>query len=254
MDQSVQVVERVFAVLEYLSQAREPKGPTDIADATGISKSTVYRLLISMGRLGYIERRGSNGKYGIGIKLIEIVSNHINNLELQTEARPYLHELQNEIGLTVHLGILEGREVIYVEKLDINRNLRLYTQIGMRVPAYCSSLGKCLLSCLSGDDLDYLYGGRRLERYTPNTIADYPKLKEHLREVRLKGWAMDDEEYILGNRCVAAPVYDYRGEMIAAISASGPASLLTTERVPEIVKHVRHTASCVSRSLCYQDT
>lgn len=250
MDQSVQLVERIFAILEYLSQAGEPKGPTDIAAATGLNKSTVYRLLASMSRQGYIERSG--GRYHIGIKLVEIVSNHINSLELQTEARPYLHELQAELKLIVHLGILDGREVIYIEKLEMNRNLRLYAQIGMRVPAYCSSLGKCLLSCLSGDDLDYLFGGKRLERYTANTLTDYRELREHLRKVRVQGWAMDNEEYILGNRCVAAPVYDYRGELIAAVSASGSSSILTMERLPEIVERVKHAAACISRRLCYQ--
>lgn len=251
MDDSVQVIDRAFQILEYLSQVGESKGPTEISAATGIHKSTVYRLLTSMCRGGYIERT-DNGAYHVGIKLVEIVSSHINNLELQTEARPYLNQLQAELGLIVHLGILDGLEVVYVEKMDINKNLRGYAQIGMRVPAYCSSLGKCLLSCLPGDELNQLLYHRKLEQYTPRTITTIPKLKEYLRLVRSQGWAMDNEEYVTGNRCIAAPVFDYRGDMIAAVSASGPTSLLTDQRVPQVVEQVKKTAAQISRSLCYQ--
>lgn len=250
MDESIQVVNRVFAILEYLSQAGEPKGPTEIAVATGMHKSTVYRLLTSMCQGGYIEKTDF-GTYHFGVKLVEIVSNHINSLELQTEARPYLNELHSELGLIVHLGILDDHEVVYVEKMDINRNLRIYTQIGLRVPAYCSSLGKCLLACLSGRDLDYIYSRRKLERYTPNTITSMSKLKNHLREARERGWAMDDEEYIVGHRCIAAPVFDYRGEAIAAVSASGPTTLLTDDRIGEVAERVMKAAAQVSRRLCY---
>ncbi len=252
MDDSVQVVDRVFTIMEYLSQAGEPKGPTEIAAATGINKSTVYRLVSSMCRGGYIEKN-SAGEYHIGVKLVEIVSNHINRLELQTEARPFLNELHADLGLVVHLGILDGADVVYVEKMDIERNLRLYAQIGMRVPAFCSSLGKCLLSCLSGDELDRLFSRRKLERYTPNTITSVKQLREHLREVRRQGWAMDREEYIIGNRCIAAPVFDYRGEMIAAVSASGPPSLLTDDRIPEVTERVKKAAAKISYRLCYRN-
>lgn len=251
MDETSHVVDRIFSILEYLSLASSPKGPTEIAAATGLHKSTVHRLLTSLCKRGYIERT-SQGTYHIGIKLVEIVSNRINNLELQTEARPLLNDLHDELGLVVHLGILDHHEVVYVEKMDISRNLRLYAQIGMRVPAHCSSLGKCLLASLSGDDIDYLLPKGTLEQYTPNTITTVPDLKVHLREVRLQGWGMDNEEYIVGNRCIAAPVFDYRGEVIAAVSASGPTSLLTEERIPQVVSRVKQATAQISRRLCYR--
>lgn len=252
MDGQVQVAERIFMILEYLSQTSEAKGPSDISAATGIHKSTVYRLLSSMAEGGYVERM-ENGTYQIGIKLVEIVSNHINSLELQTEARPFLNALRAELGLVVYLGILDRHEVVYIEKMDISRNLRLYAQIGMRVPAHCSSLGKVLLSSLPGDDLDYLLQSIRLEVYTKNTIDSPDALKAHLRQVRQQGWGMDNEEYIVGQRCVAAPIYDYRGEVIAALSASGPTTLLTDERLREVVDRVKETAAQISRRLCYQE-
>lgn len=252
-DNAVQVIDRSFAILEYLSQAGEARGPTEIAAATGMAKSTVYRLLTAMCCNGYVEKAGP-GVYVIGIKLVEIVSNHINSLELQTEARPFLSELHAELGLIIHLGILDRAEVVYVEKMDISRNLRLYAQIGLRVPAYCSSLGKCLLSCLAGDELEYLLSGIHLEKFTPNTITTLSALKAHLRLVRQQGWAIDEQEYIVGHRCIGAPIYDYRGEMIAAISASGPVTLLTDDRVSRVIERVKAAAAQISRRLCYQVT
>jgi DNA-binding IclR family transcriptional regulator len=252
MSEAVQVVERVLDILEYLSQERSPRGPTDIANATDLNKTTVYRLLSSLHQRGYIEKDESSGTYRIGVKLVEIVSNHINNLELQTEARPYLHEMQSELGLIVHLGILDKHEVVYVEKMDASPNLRRYAQIGVRVPAQCSSLGKCLLSGLSSCELADAMRGCRFPKYTEKTITGLRELKLYLQKVRRQGWAIDDEEHTPGQRCVGAPIYDYRGDIIAAISASGPTNLLTDERIPDTVRCVTKTAVQISRRLCYR--
>ena len=252
MSDAVQVVERVLDILEYLSAERSARGPTDIAAATDLNKTTVYRLLSSLHKRGYVEKNETSGTYRVGVKLVEIASNHINNLELQTEARPYLYEMQSELGLTVHLGILDRHEVVYVEKMDINPNLRRYAQIGVRVPAQCSSLGKCLLSGLSSDELTHAMRGCTFPKYTDRTITGLRELKTYLREVRQQGWAIDDEEHTPGQRCIGAPIYDYRGDIIAAISASGPTSLLTDERIPDTVRSVTKTAAEISRRLCYR--
>lgn len=251
MDKSnVQSLERAFLILERLSTSRSAMGPTEISALTGIHKSTVYRILVTLQSMGYVEK-DDNGVYRVGVKLVEMVSNHINNLELQTEARPYLNELHLESQLVVHLGILDGKDVVYIEKMDIVPNLRLYSQIGIRVPAYCSSLGKCLLATLSGDRLDYIFSKVKMEAFTDKTIVNIKDLKNHLRKVRSQGWAMDDEEYIVGHRCIGAPVYDYRGECIAAVSASGPISILDETRIDSVSEKVRLTAGKISKRLMY---
>lgn len=253
MAETVQVINRVFDILEYLSLTQGQRGPTEIALAIGLSKSTVHRLLASLHERGYIEKNEKEGTYSLGVKLVEIVSSHINNLELQTEARPVLNDLHDVLGLEVHLGILDRHEVVYIEKLDISPNLRRYAQIGLRVPAQCSSLGKVLLASKSGEEIEFAMAQARFEQYTDKTIPDMAELKTHLRQVRAQGWAIDNEEYITGHRCVGAPLYDYRGEVIAAVSASGPVSLLTDERIEEAVQQVQRAASTISRKLCYFD-
>lgn len=251
MGESVQVIDRAFDILEYLSLHTESKGPSEIAKATELNKTTVYRILNSLQKRGYVDKNVDEGTYHLGVKLVQIVSNHINNLELQTEARPFLNELQSTLGLVVHLGILDHHEVIYAEKIDIGPNLRRYAQIGLRVPAQCSSLGKCLLAFCSGDEVDFYMRNCKFEAYTSNSITSLKMLKNQLRQVRLEGWGMDNEEYIPDHRCIGAPVYDYRGEVIAAISASGSKHQLGDDRIKEVVQIVKQTAADISKRLCY---
>lgn len=250
MEDTVRVADRIFDILEQLAQANDPMRLSQLVQTTGMSKSTLHRLLSSMSARHYVEKN-ADGTYTIGYKLIEIVSTHINGLELLTESKPYLSQISHELELTTHLGILDHHDVVYIEKMDIYPNARLYTQVGYRSPAYCSSIGKCLLACLSGDELEEALYQCDFRRYTPNTITDLRELKRVLRVIRKQGWAMDNEEYQKGHRCVGAPIFDYRGSAIAAFSASGSIEELSDERLPQIIAEVRQAAADISRRMGY---
>ncbi len=252
MEENVRVVDRIFDILETLAASSSPMGLSEIARNTGMSKSTVHRLLTSMRARHYIEKRG-DASYSIGYKLIETVSLHINSLELLTEAKPFLSSLMRDLDLTAHLGILDGCDVVYLEKMDVYPNTRLYTQVGYRSPAYCSSMGKCLLACLSGDELSEALHLCKFEKHTPNTITDLREFKRHLRVVRRQGWAMDNEEYQPGHRCVGAPVFDYRGSPVAAISASGSIAQLSNDKLDLVIREVKETARNLSRRMGYTE-
>jgi DNA-binding IclR family transcriptional regulator len=240
MVESIRVVDRAFDVLEALSDSREPLSLADISKTTGLSKSTAHRILSSMASRQYVER-DEEGGYRLGYKFIEIASSRINSLELLTEAKPCLSRMLWDLSLTTHMGVLEGTDVVYMEKMDVYRS-----------PAFCSSMGKCLLSCLSGDELSRILDCCDFKRYTPYTICSREDLVEHLRKVRAQGWAMDNEEYQLGHRCVGAPVFDYRGEAVAAISASGTVSELTDDRIDMVAAEVMSAARHLSRRMGYQ--
>lgn len=246
----VRVVDRVFDIIEQLAASNIPMSLSDVSKATGMSKSTVHRLLASMCARHYVEKNEDN-TYSIGYKLMETVSLHINSLELLTEAKPFLSNLLRDLHLTAHMGVLDGCDVIYLEKLDIYPNTMLYTQVGFRSPAYCSSMGKCLLSCLSGDELEEALYGCTFKKYTPNTITNIREFKKYLRDVRRQGWAMDDEEYQLGHRCIGAPVYDYRGTPVAAISASGSVRQLPDDILDSVIQEVKQAAADLSRKMGY---
>lgn len=247
---SVQSLDRALDILEALGSEQEGLGVTEIADRVDLHKSTVHRLLSTLLERGYVEKN-EKGSYHIGLKLIEVVSIYINSLELQTEARPYVAQISTDLGLTAHLGVLEGDQVIYIERMDMYSGVKLYSQIGLRVHAYCSSLGKCLLSNFSKEELDRIMKDCSFNKFTPNTISSLEELHRDLKEVRLRGYGMDDQEFDMNNRCIGAPIYDYRGEIIAAISASGHPSLLTQERVPSVANYVMEKARDISRSMGY---
>jgi len=252
MQDNVRVIDRVFDIIELLSQAQTPMSLTQIVSASGISKTTAFRLLQSMNNRHYVEKDKDNC-YSIGLKLIESVSYHINGLELQTESKPILAELRRKLNLTTHLGVLDSHEVIYIEKIDIYPMTRLYTQVGYRSPAYCSSMGKCLLACLSGSELEQAMYACKFERFTDNTITNFTDFKKCLKQVREQGYAMDNQEYMIGHRCIGAPVFDYRGDAIASISASGTTAEITDEKIPQIIDEVKSSALRLSRKMAYTE-
>jgi DNA-binding IclR family transcriptional regulator len=249
-EKSVQSIDRVLDIVESLSTRQGGLTLTELAKSIDLPKSTTHRLLSTLVRRGYAAKR-EDGGYQIGLKLIEAVSYYINSLELQTEARQFLARLTVELGLTAHLGVLEGDQVVYIERIDVLSGVKLYSQIGLRMHAYCSSLGKCLLASLSGEELKQVMARCFFERFTPHTITSLSALRADLKKVRTLGYALDNLEYSLNNRCVGAPIYDYRGETVAAISASGPPAILTEERIPEVAKEVVAKAKAISKNLGY---
>lgn len=250
MNESLGVLDKALAMLELLSQADQPLGPTQIASALDMNKATVYRILQNLCKRGYANKN-SKGQYTCGAKLIEIASNHIGTLELQTEAKPYLVMLYSELGMSVHLGVLDGGSTVFVEKIDLYSGRVQYAQVGYRTPSHCSSIGKCLLASLSGDQLDEVLYGYEFKAYTSNTITSMKQFKEHLRIVRSQGWAIDNEEYLIGSCCVGAPVYDYRGDVIACISISGTKIQFSDERKDFLVGKVVETANQISKRMGY---
>ena len=250
MADNIQLIDRAFEIIECLCLAGQPLGPTAIADKIGLSESTVHRILSALSQNDYVERF-SDGSYTLGYRLINLVGCYIDSLELITEARPYVAMLSADLGLTAHLGVLDQGEVIYVEKLDAIPTGRLSSQIGFRVPAYCSSLGKCLLASLSGEALDEMLSHCTFQRYTDKTIVDAASFRQHLREVRARGWGMDDGEYEPNHRCIGAPIFDYRGDAIAAIAASGSTLRLSDNLVPKVAAAVCEAAEKISHRLGY---
>lgn len=249
-ERGVQSIDRALDIIEVLAVEESGLGVTEIAIRVGLHKSTAYRIIETLYNRGYLNKTQDNN-YKIGLKLIEAVSCYINSLELETQARLYVAQMTAELGLTSHLGVLEGDKVVYIEKMDVFSSVRMYSQIGLRMHAYCSSLGKCMLSGYSGKELSEVMKDCSFIKFTPNTISNIEELHKELLKVRKQGWAMDDEEYEIGHRCIGAPIYDYRGEIIAAVSASGNKHILTDDRIESVAEYVIKVALEISRGLGY---
>ena len=217
---SVQSIERVFDIIELLSSEQDGMALTEIGKRLDLHKSTVYRLMAVLRARGYIEKNETTNRYRLGPSFVELTSLYLNNVEIKTEAEPYLRELSLMVNRTVFIAVRQGHEVMYIDKYEQRNTLRKYSIIGKRKPAYCTSLGKALLLDHGDVELERLFAGVRFDRFTEYTAGNVEELRQRIGESRSRGWTTDDQEEKIGIRCVGAPIRDYRGNIIAAISVS----------------------------------
>ncbi|WP_324715865.1 IclR family transcriptional regulator [Carboxydochorda subterranea] len=242
-------MERAFQLLDAL--ARSDAGVSELARTTGLHKATVHRLLRTLRELGLVEVGPDGTRYRLGLRLLELGGRVLARLDLRDVARPYLMELRDRTRLTVHMAILNGTEVVYIEKLDSPANLRMASFVGTRNPAYCTALGKAILAALPEGELESVLAMTRLLPRTPNTITSRGALREELAAARARGYAIDNVENEEGIRCVGAPVYGHTGRVVASISVSGPIFSVTMEGIDELGQLVGDTAQQISRALGY---
>lgn len=251
---SVQVLERALKILEALAREREGLGLNELARRVGLHKSTTYRLLHTLKEYGYVDQDNTYGhkKYTLGFKILELSGSLLEGLDVRKVARPYLEQLAAQTQEVAHLVIPDGDEAVYVDKVEGNRTIRMYSQIGRRVPLHSTAVGKAILACLPWPEVESLLSNKGLPRFTSRTIVDWSTLAEHLEQVRKQGYAVDDGENEEGIRCVGAAILDHRGRVIAALSLSGSEVHMTWERIPELGSLVREAAKEISRRMGFQ--
>ncbi len=245
----VQSLDRAFDIIELLSSEADGLALRDIAESISLPISTVHRLLGSMMQRGYIEKTKINGVYKIGLKFIELSSLYLNNLELKTEAHPLLMNLARTVGHVVYLATNIEDEVVYIDRVDTVRTLRSYSIVGQRRSLFTTALGKSLLLDRSPQELEQYIYAQILKKHTPHTIADKRELLAELELSRKRGWCFDHEEDQVGFRCIAAPVRDYRGRVIAAVSTSWDIDSFGAVDVDKTAEHVVRTAGSITQRM-----
>jgi IclR family transcriptional regulator, KDG regulon repressor len=201
-----------------------------------------------------VDKNPDTGRYRLGLKLYEFGSKAFGAIDLRRRATPYLDRLQRELGETVFFCMLDDGQVFYIEKIESQQSVRTACTVGSRAPAYCTAVGKAMLAELPDAEVNEIVRRWGLKAITPNTITTPAALKDELRAIRLRGYAIDNEEKEPGLRCVSAPVRSDTGKLLAALSVSGPAFRVTKERVPEIGKAVMQAAGELSYELGYRPT
>ena len=249
----VQSLDRAFDILEILSDEKDGLALTEIGRRLNLHKSTVYRLLATLSQRGYVEKSARTGVYKLGLEFIGLSSHYLNSLDLKIEANPYLMKLSHETGKTVFLAILQGREVVYIDKAETFSSLRKYSIIGQRNPVYCTGLGKALLTTMTNAEIRELLEGAPFERLTPATATDIDTLLERVAIGRTQGWVLDDREIEDDVRCIAAPVQDYSGKAIAAISVSWDIHAQVDTDIKATARRVMACALAVSRRMGYRN-
>lgn len=247
----VQAVDRALAILETLKAAGEALGVTELGARVGLHKSTVYRLLATLARHGYVQQDPATERYSLGLKLVELGTAVLDHLELRELARPYLKRLMEASQEVAHLVVLQDGDVVYIDKVECPGPVKMYSQLGRRAPAHATAVGKALLAFLPPAQVEAILA-RGLPRLTPHTITDPERLRTELHLVRERGYAVDNEENELGIRCVAGPIFNHTGQVVAAFSISGLAMRLTVPRLEGLAGLVCRTSQEISARLGYQ--
>lgn len=245
-------VDNALALLEAFSAERAELGVTELSRALGLGKSTVHRLLGTLASRGYVLQDPKTEKYRLGLKAFEVGTVAVGRLSSREVTTPFLQRLMAATRETVHLGVLDGWEVVYIDKIESQQTLRMYSRIGRRAPLHCTALGKALLAFRPEEEIDRFLR-RRLKSYTPQTLTAPGDLKAELAGIRARGYAIDDEEFDTGLKCIAAPVRDHTGEVVASVGIAGAAFRLPAPRVPALADLVREAAQAVSTSLGFQE-
>jgi len=249
---SSQVLDRVVRILECFGPERTDLRLVEIVAATGLHKSTLYRLLEAMRAHRLIGFDAESGCYHPGLKLFEIGSLAAGRFALERHAHPTLEHLATVSGETAHLCVLDGSDVVYVAKVECTRTLRIPSAVGQRNPAYCTGVGKAILAFLTPEQIESYIASTPLKPFTRKTLISSKELKANLGQVTVQGYAVDDQEREEGVRCVAAPVRDHAGEVIAAISIAGPSIRVTKERIAGLASHVVRAADEISAAIGYR--
>jgi IclR family KDG regulon transcriptional repressor len=249
----VQTIERTALILETLGHYPGGLSLGELSEKVEFPKGTTHRLLTSLAYFDFIRQDQGSKHYHLGFKLVELGNHLLNHIDLRKEAHPYLIGLSNEVQETVHLVVLDLDKALYIDKVDLHSRrggLQMVSSLGSRIPLHCTAVGKVLLAYLPETDADVIIQNFNPVQRTRNTITDPSGLKQHIKMVREKGYAIDDEENEEGVRCVAAPIRNQIGEVVAAMSVSGPTTRITIEKIDDSLKsRVTETAIRISRKL-----
>jgi IclR family KDG regulon transcriptional repressor len=249
----IQSVSHALDVLEEFKGDAIELGVTELSKKLKLHKNNIFRLLATLEARGYIEQNKSTENYRLGLKSLELGQTFVKQMGLLRQARPTLERLASRANETTYLAVMRNGDVIYLDVVEANQTVRVASRVGLRLPVHCTAVGKVLIASDSEEEIKKRLPDH-LEKRTPRTITDQKALVDHLLKVTKQGYAVDDEEFEEGVRCIAAPVRDYTGNVVAALSISGPAMRMTDKKVmDDLIQAVKDAAEELSRRLGYQE-
>lgn len=245
-------VAKAFGLLELVGKMSQDGGARlrDLVKPSNLSKPTVFRLLLELQNLGFVEQDKESKRYRLGQKIHILSAYHDHATDLRRRALPHLRELTHQTGLASHLAVRDGLEVIYIEKVEADAQIRITSGVGWRAPLYCTSLGKAILAHSATALLDEAVKGG-FSRRTDYTITSPSRFISELAEIREVGYAVDDRENELEVRCIGAPVFNRHHEVVAAISISGLVRHINKRNIPTLGRRVMATCDALAAELGY---
>lgn len=245
----VQSVERALDLLEFLAHSPNKVGISELSSATGQPVATVHRLLMTLLAREYVARDSRTRRYTLGSAAYALVNIEHQIMNWNEVAAPFLRELVEVSGETANIVLLERDRAVYVAQAQSKRMVRMFTELGNRVPLHSTGCGKVLLAYLPTNVANILISQTELRSYTSKTITEPEQLRQELEKIRQQGYAVDNGEQEDGVRCIAVPVYNPKGKVAAAMSISGPTSRLDNALMPELTPHLKRMSKALSDKL-----
>jgi len=245
----IQALDRALRILDLFDEQNGELKITDISARMQLHKSTVHSLVKTLQAHGYIEQNEENGKYRLGMKLVEKGHILLQGIDLRAIARKHLESLSEATGQTTHLVVMDGRDGVYIDKVEGAQAAIRYSRIGRRAPLHSSACGKILAAYRSDEELARLLEGYEFEKRTDRTIVDEAAFRAEAAQVRATGAAYDREENEPGVRCAAAPIFDHNGKIAAAMSISTMVSRVDDAALAELVRLLKAETEAISRKL-----
>jgi DNA-binding IclR family transcriptional regulator len=244
-----QSVKRALGILEEIGNQSHEIGIVDLSAKVGLPVSTVHRLLATLMDSGYVVQNHETGRYRVGVRAFEIGNSFLKQTHLLDVVRPRMTQLSRQLKETVNLAVRDGNTAVYIDQVESDHPLKLFTRRGTRVPLYCTGVGKVFLAAYSELEFDSYLRATDLEPRTPHTYTSPLRLRQHLDEICTRGYAIDDEDFQIGVRCSAAPIYDHTGDTVAALSVSGPLHRINDDQLQLMLPRLTDTTTTISREL-----
>ncbi|HEX15732.1 MAG: IclR family transcriptional regulator [Deltaproteobacteria bacterium] len=248
----IKSVANALDLLEELSNEGGELGVTELSRRLNLHKNNIFRLLATLESKGYVEQNKETENYRLGLKSLELGQNYLRRMSLIKQVRPILEELVQKCNENAGLGVVRQQWVVYLDVVEAKRMVRVACRAGWRLPVYASAIGKVQLAFKSESEIEKSVDWKNMKAFTPNTITDKEAFLKHLEEVRERGYAIDDEEYEEGVKCVAVPVRDYTQRVVAGISIQAPVFRVPDERIEkEILPLLKEAGVKASQKLGY---
>ncbi|MCE5282334.1 MAG: IclR family transcriptional regulator [Deltaproteobacteria bacterium] len=242
---------RACNIMKCIANEKGSLKASDFAAHLRLDRSTVYRILLSLESCGFIEKDEDTGGYTTGIAAFEFGNVYVSNMNFIKKSRPVMLDLSVQVQEAVHLGVLSGTEMVVVDKVDSPRSVGMICKIGHKAPGYCTAMGKVLLANRPEDELAAIVQTIELKPFTKGTITSRKRFMEEMKMIRTQGYAFDDREHEEDVECIAAPIMDHHGHVIAAVSISGPQRKIDTPQQQHFINLVVEAASQISSKMGY---
>ncbi|MEA2039376.1 MAG: IclR family transcriptional regulator [Thermodesulfobacteriota bacterium] len=241
-------VKKAFQILKNISDANRGLGVSELSKDLGISKSTVHGITSVLEELGVVIRDPLTKRYKLGFTLFELGRLAYSNVDLRALARPAMEDLMKATDSSVFLGVLSSDHVTILDIVESGHNIKITSPIGTKIPVLAGATGKVFMACLPEEQAMKIILSKGLTKYTDNTILNPGRYFQEIRDVRRKGYATDDEEYILGVRAVAAPIQG-NGSILSAIWVVGFKASLDGDKMKAVIEDTLQAAATISRRI-----